>query len=171
MYCKLIPQPCFNNDGRIYLLQFIPNNGFHDTLIGSNQYNGMNQKIANQYLNIPNSVVFHQQYFSSYNIPRTSRQKINLDQNAARFKEKFYSLFTYKKRIPKIFVFIIHNNIAAKLNLRCVAREEYRSVNKYFQNFSKNQKEIIEYLSSLSDEERNQLQTKSIGQCEKKSIK
>lgn len=167
MYCKLIPQPCFNNDGRIYLMQFLPNNGFHDTLIVSNKYNGMSQIITNQYLNIPSSVVIHQQYFSSFNIPRIPRQKINLDQNAARIKEKFYSLFTYKKRIPKIFVFIIHNNIAAKLNLRRVTREEYRSVNKYFQNFSKNQKEIIEYLSSLSDEERNQLQIKSISQCEK----
>lgn len=163
IYCKLIPQPFLNNNGRTFILELLPTQEI--------QY--QQQFVINQYqkeniINI-NPIQFNQnyinqnneRYISSLQTTKIIRKKVNLDQNAIRFKEKFYALFTYRKRIPKNLVFNIHNNIAKEINLRSVTREECRSVDKYFRNFSKYQKEIIGYLCKLTNEERIQLQSRS----------
>ena len=162
IYCKLIPQPFLDNTGRTFLLELLPTQEIQPTIINQDQNQNENRIIINpiqfnqNYINQNN-----ERFISSLNRTKIIRKKVILDQNAIRFKEKFYALFTYRKRIPKDLVFNIHNNIAKEINLRSVTREECRSVDKYFRNFSKYQKEIIGYLCTLSNEERIQLQSHS----------
>lgn len=157
IYCKLIPQPFLDNTGRTFLLELLPTQEIQPIVINQNQDQNENRIIINP-------IQFNQnneRFISSLKRNKIIRKKVILDQNAIRFKEKFYALFTYRKRIPKDLVFNIHNNIAKEINLRSVTREECRSVDKYFRNFSKYQKEIIGYLCTLSNEERIQLQSRS----------
>ena len=157
IYCKLIPQPFLDNTGRTFLLELLPTQEIQPIVINQNQDQNENRIIINP-------IQFNQnneRFISSLKRNKIIRKKVILDQNAIRFKEKFYALFTYRKRIPKDLVFNIHNNIAKEINLRSVTREECRSVDKYFRNFSKYQKEIIGYLCTLSNEERIQLQSHS----------
>ena len=160
IYCELVPQPFLDNTGNTFLLKLLPNQEAPPPppmFINQGQFvtrNIIDQSQPNQILNNQNNG----NHMPTFFMPKIIRKKIYLDQNAIRFKEKFYSLFTYKKRIPKDLVFNIHNNIAKKINLRKATREECRSVDKYFRNFSRYQKEIIGYLCSLPNEQRSQLQ-------------
>lgn len=156
MYCKLIPQRSYANNCMTYLLELLPCPELQthpQSMMSETESRRNVQPVQKQFANFG-----CQRFFTSFCKEKVIRKKVELDQNAIKFKERFYSFFTYKKRIPKDLVFNIHNNIAKEINLRCVTREECRSVDKYFRNFAKNQKEIINYLSSLSVEQRNQLQ-------------
>lgn len=163
LYCKLIPQPSLDNSGMTYLLELLPTNDmnqFPQNITNQNNLinTGFIQPIQGKQ---PPINMICQKRFNPFHYQKIIRKKVDLDQNALKFKEKFYSFFTYRKRIPKDLVFNIHNNIAQKINLRLVTREECRSVDKYFKNFAIYQKEIITYLSSLPNEQRNQLIIKS----------
>ena len=154
MYPKLVPLPNINPNSSINMQGYQQNNK-----IAFHQYYPNNDIIINQPRVIPAYIISFDQpkYVTQIWKPKIIRQKVELDQKAIEFKERFYSFFTYKKRIQKKFVFNVHNNIASKIELRYVTREETRSVDKYFHNFSKYQNKIIEYLDSLSEEDRKQL--------------
>lgn len=154
MYCKLIPQQFFDGYKMNYYLEILPNKGIK-------QKEPIRKFIGLIQVNPNRNTMGQQCHSSAFDSQKVIRKKVILSENEIRFKKKFYSFFTHKKRIPKDLVFIIHNNIAKEINLRNVTREECRSVDKYFKNFAKYQKEITNYLNSLSVSERNQLKSKS----------
>lgn len=156
MIYNQVPQILFDMNGRIYMLD----NSLTKDYI---QYNATNISVIQPFQFNPNCTNINcQKCVKSSYYQKIIRKKVELDQRAKEFKEKFYSFFTCRKRIPKDDVFNIHNNIAKEINLRYVSRDECRSVDKYFKNFSIYQNEIINHLSSLSNEQRNKLKNKSI---------
>lgn len=162
IYCKLVPQTSLIGSGITYLLELLPTNEVNDYPQNiSNQCNFLNAHFIQPVCQNQQPNTMNYQKYLTHSYQKVIRKKVHLDQNALKFKEKFYSFFTYRKKIPKDLVFNIHNNIAKEINLRYVTREECRSVDKYFKNFSSHQKEIISYLNSLSNEQRNKLQIKS----------
>ena len=77
---------------------------------------------------------------------RTSKRKIDLSKEANTFKSFFYQIFTSKKKFDKKLVKNIHNLIAPHCNLRKISREEFRSIDLYFKEFSNSQEQILIYL-------------------------
>ncbi|OHT16182.1 hypothetical protein TRFO_41978 [Tritrichomonas foetus] len=85
---------------------------------------------------------------------RKRKERISLTEKQKLFRDKFYHLFTYRKKFPKKVVFRIHDEIAPAINLRKAKRDEYRCVDKYFQNFEPFSNVIIDYLKNISEKDR-----------------
>lgn len=64
------------------------------------------------------------------------KSPVVLNEAASIFKFSFYKIFTSKKKFPKKYVVMIHNEICTMLNLRKVNRDETRSIDLYFLNFA-----------------------------------
>ena len=83
---------------------------------------------------------------------RAPKRKIDLSRTEMSFKDRFYAIFTTKKKFEKNLVRIIHNHIRKQLGLRTMSREEYRRIDLYFQHFAKYSETIIPYLSNHREE-------------------
>lgn len=79
---------------------------------------------------------------------RKKKCQVKMDEKASIFKFSFYQLFTTRKKFPKKFVIMIHNEICANLNLRCINRDESRSIDLYFTNFARHSEKIILFLKA-----------------------
>lgn len=75
-----------------------------------------------------------------------SKKKVDLSRNANKFKLLFYQIFTTKKRFPKELVRKIHNIISDFCHLQKMTREEFRSIDLYFRNYSKYSEYILNFL-------------------------
>ncbi|KAK8876561.1 hypothetical protein M9Y10_006778 [Tritrichomonas musculus] len=75
-----------------------------------------------------------------------SKMKVDLSPNELSFKLFFYQIFTKRTKFPKKLVTKIHNKICSSLNLPKMSREETRSIDKYFKNYSRESNRILIYL-------------------------
>ena len=75
-----------------------------------------------------------------------SKTKVDLSPKELSFKLFFYQIFTKKAKFPKKLVTKIHNTICSSLNLPKMSREETRSIDKYFKNYSSESNQILIYL-------------------------
>lgn len=71
---------------------------------------------------------------------------IEMNESAELFKYSFYSIFTSRKKFPKKYVILIHNDICINLNLRGINRNETRSIDLYFVNFAKHSRKILLFI-------------------------
>lgn len=74
------------------------------------------------------------------------KRKLNLSNQAQRFQNYYYLIFTNKKKFPKEFILQIHKIIQSPLNLKPIARDIARWKDKYFEEYAKDSDKIIEYL-------------------------
>lgn len=73
---------------------------------------------------------------------------VKMNEKAKLFKIAFYQMFTIRKKFPKKYVIMIHNDIHFDINLRCVNRDEARSINLYFVHFAKHSEKILSFIQS-----------------------
>lgn len=85
------------------------------------------------------------------NLEHRKKSSIDLDERAYNFKFSFYKIFTLRKKFPKKYVILIHNEICHKLKLRKATRDETRSINKYFVNFAPYSDIIILFIKNNID--------------------
>lgn len=74
------------------------------------------------------------------------KHSIEMSESAELFKFSFYSIFTSRKKFPKKYVILIHNDICINLNLRGINRNETRSIDLYFVNFAKHSRKILQFI-------------------------
>ena len=89
---------------------------------------------------------------SSRSSTRAPKRKVNLSYRADDFKKLFYQTFTTKKRFHKSIIKKIHDIILIPLQLRKMAREEYRRIDLYFQNFARFGAQILIYLHNNKED-------------------
>lgn len=81
--------------------------------------------------------------------------ELPLSKSEADFKNRYYKTFlgdNEKKKFSKFFVVEIHKNIIGKeLNLPAISRDQQRSINKYFRDFSAESEKILQYLYDKKD--------------------
>lgn len=94
-----------------------------------------NQKIS---FNIPETFLFYRRKFR--------KRKLNLSNQAQKFQNYYYLIFTNKKKFPKEFIQKIHKIIQEPLNLKPMVRDVVRRKDKYFEEYVNDSKKIIEYL-------------------------
>lgn len=122
-------------------------------------------QLSNNYIN-SNSSLFIQNNISSndsnisfknnqnsklIDIEKKSRKKINLSSNSQLFKNAFYRVFTNKKRFSKYLVKEIHDFLHDSLNLPKMRRDQIRSIDLYFDEFSKFSNLILSFLQVNKD--------------------
>lgn len=73
---------------------------------------------------------------------------VEMNEMAELFKFSFYSIFTSRKKFPKKYVILIHNDICINLNLRGVSRNETRSIDLYFAHFAKYSERILLFIKN-----------------------
>ena len=78
---------------------------------------------------------------------RKKKTFVNLNEKEQNFQFSFYQIFTTRKKFPKKFVSLIHNEICINLNLRRINRDETRSISLYFHNFAKHSEKILLFIS------------------------
>lgn len=83
---------------------------------------------------------------------RGSKIKVDLSKDEHSFKEFFYKIFTTKARFPKKLVCRIHNIICKALKLPRISRNESRSIDLYFKNYTKESNRILIYLHQHKEE-------------------
>lgn len=83
---------------------------------------------------------------------RGFKRRIDLSGPSKSFKNFFYKIFTTKAKFPKQLVCKIHNKVCKSLNLPKISREESRSIDLYFQNYSKDSERILIYLHQHKEE-------------------
>lgn len=111
--------------------------------------NGVKNEIPSDLFNedISNDEIFIEKNFSpleNYSVPHKKKKTIvKMTEEAENFKFSFYKLFTTKKKFPKKYVVLIHNEIRRDLNLERINRDECRSIDLYFLHYAKHKKEIL----------------------------
>lgn len=132
-------------------------------------FNLFNQ-ISSKVLNDPNEAEFEEKCNAKYpemnflNTPSTNndnnfilesyqyhslhkkKSPVKMSEKASDFKFAFYQIFTTRKKFPKKYVVLIHNEICGYLDIRRVTRDETRSINLYFANFAKHHEKILYYI-------------------------
>ena len=77
---------------------------------------------------------------------KSRKRKLKLSQKAQYLKNNYYLVFTKKKKFPKTIIKKIHNIIKDPLNLKPMTREVVRFNDKYFEEYSNESFNIIQYL-------------------------
>ena len=90
--------------------------------------------------------------FNKNNHYGKKKTTIKLSEKALNFQFSFYQIFTTRKRFPKKYVALIHNEICHNLNLRRINRDETRSIFLYFENFSKYAEKILIFIQNNKEE-------------------
>lgn len=94
---------------------------------------------------------------SSFNINlknccRKKKTFVNLNEKELNFQFSFYQIFTTRKKFPKKYVVLIHNEICSNLKLRRINRDETRSISFYFHNFAKHAEKILLFIKNNKSE-------------------
>lgn len=89
---------------------------------------------------------------NSHSILRKKKTTVKMSEIAQNFQFSFYKIFTTRKKFPKKYVVLIHNEICFNLNLRRVNRDETRSIYLYFVNFSSHAEKILLYIKNHKSE-------------------
>lgn len=79
---------------------------------------------------------------------RKKKSLVEMEEKAELFKFSFYQSFTSRKKFPKKYVILIHNEICLNLNLRGINRDETRSIDLYFVNFAKHSEKILLFIKN-----------------------
>lgn len=79
---------------------------------------------------------------------RTSKRKVGLSKKAELFKNAFYHVFTEKKRFPKNLVKKIHDYIIKFLPIPKMKRDQIRSIDLYFSEYSIYSEIILSFLQN-----------------------
>ena len=79
-------------------------------------------------------------------LKKKTKRKINLSESAETFKNKYYSIFTRKKKFSKKIVKQIHEFMRFNLGLPKMTREEVRCSDIYFQNYEPFKIKILTFL-------------------------
>lgn len=87
---------------------------------------------------IPKNFLFYRAKFR--------KRKLKLSNQAQKFQNYYYLIFTNKKKFPKKFIQKIHSIIQEPLNLKPMDRDIVRWKDKYFEEYAKDSEKIIEYL-------------------------
>lgn len=77
---------------------------------------------------------------------RAPKRKVDLSQSELSFKDRFYAIFTTKKKFEKKLVKQIHDFIRKPFGFERMSREEFRRIDIYFQNYAKYSSQILGYL-------------------------
>lgn len=77
--------------------------------------------------------------------------KPTLSHQAKSFREMFFLIFTKKKRLPKTIILEIHKIIREPLHLMNITRDIIHDTDKYFEEFSNESANIIQYLQFNKD--------------------
>lgn len=105
-----------------------------------------NENGNNNYF-INNNVCFQNQPYQQHK----KKSPVNLSEDASDFKFSFYRIFTSRKKFPKKYVTLIHNEICQSLNLPRITRDECRSIDLYFIHYYQHSKDILFYLTKNKD--------------------
>ncbi|KAK8871440.1 hypothetical protein M9Y10_007168 [Tritrichomonas musculus] len=84
----------------------------------------------------------------NFYLNRKRKCHVRMNEKASIFKFSFYQIFTTRKKFPKKYVIMIHNQICINLNLRSINRDETRSIDLYFSNFAKHSEKILLYIKN-----------------------
>ena len=85
------------------------------------------------------------------------KRKVALSDNQQSFKDKYYQVFTSKKRFSKAYVKNIHDILIKELGLKPMSREEFRRIDLYFHHFSKYSNQILDFLEKNKEEINSQV--------------
>lgn len=118
-----------------------------DDLSGSNVSSENENENGNNNYFINNSVCFQNQPYQQHK----KKSPVNLSEAASDFKFSFYRIFTSRKKFPKKYVTLIHNEICQGLNLPRITRDECRSIDLYFIHYYQHSKDILFYLTKNKD--------------------
>lgn len=77
---------------------------------------------------------------------RSPKRKVDLSHNELSFKDRFYAIFTTKKKFEKKLVKQIHDYIRKPFGFERMSREEFRRIDIYFRNYAKYSPQILSYL-------------------------
>ena len=84
---------------------------------------------------------------------RTPKTKIDLNPEEQDFKNRFYGIFTTRKKFVKKYVGIIHNCfLTKKFNFDKICRNEARQIDLYFQKYTEHKEPILKYLEEKKTE-------------------
>lgn len=119
-----------------------------DDLSGSNVSSENENENGNDNYFINNSVCFQNQPLQQHK----KKSPVNLSEAASDFKFSFYRIFTSRKKFPKKYVTLIHNEICQGLNLPRITRDECRSIDLYFIHYYQHSKDILFYLTKNKDQ-------------------
>lgn len=109
----------------------------------SSDYSNSNEIFSNNDIFINNNNIPS----GNYSIPHKKKKTfVKMTEDAENFKFSFYKMFTSKKKFPKKYVFLIHNELRKDLKLDRINRDECRSIDLYFLHFAKYRKDILLYL-------------------------
>lgn len=143
-------------DGNFYLEPNITNDDFqseheNDDNDEEKQEQNFNMKTAdsqNREINNDNIKSFYSTIEPIQRSKQFQRRKMNLElsEEAKKFKEKYYQIFTSKKKISKQHVKKIHDILQNHFCFRRMNREEYRSINLYFKDYAFHREPIINFL-------------------------
>ncbi|KAK8894262.1 hypothetical protein M9Y10_022697 [Tritrichomonas musculus] len=93
---------------------------------------------------------------------RAPKRKVDLSRNELSFKDRFYAIFTTKKKFEKKLVKQIHNYIRKPFGFERMSREEFRRIDLYFQNYAKYSEQILRYLIHHQEEIFDKFLSKSL---------
>lgn len=113
--------------------------------------NGMNNELSHdvQLENDNNNI----QSNDGIAIRRNCRNIIKLPDEAQYFKDQYYKIFTSRKKFPKKYVQLIHNNVlVGKIEgFEKMKRDDFRSINLYFKKHLNDKTEMFEVLQKNID--------------------
>lgn len=90
---------------------------------------------------------------------RTRMRGKQLPPNVQKFKYRFFSILSSKKKFRKKIVQEIHNNFLVKeLGFKRMQRDEYRNISIYFLNYYSKKDEILNVLEKNKTQIKNQIQ-------------
>lgn len=123
------------------------NNNSSDSIESSeNEYENKKKMSCRDSKEYPNNYSFI--FTESKKATRKKKANIKLTENAKNFQYSFYQIFTTRKKFPKKFVVIIHNEICSNLNLKRVNRDETRSISLYFNDFANHAAKILLFIQN-----------------------
>ena len=85
-------------------------------------------------------------------VSRRKKTFAKLNEKGQNFQFSFYQIFTTRKKFPKKYVILIHNEICINLNLRRINRDETRSISQYFDDFADHSEKILLFIKNNKEE-------------------
>lgn len=92
------------------------------------------------------STLLSQKRICKKNTDSDSKLSITQEDEVIIFKKEFYGIFTNKRKFRKTYVKKIHDIIRTKFCFRAITREEFRSIDLYFQHYAFYRESIISFL-------------------------